>query len=594
MFDPEIRHRPNKYAEVSAYFSRPDEIEVRGYQSFKINRETKIPVAINLPLIEKNNVLNDWFKPNWLKQRSFLDLGGNNGFFALRALEAGATGATVLDIDSAAMENVRKLSGELSLLNLRAAQTNVKDYNQPADVVLALALVHWIFNLTTGYGSLGVCLEHLSFLAKDALIVEWVDPSDIAISSFAHLSGDKTPDGLHEYTEAFFIEKLKALFDEVHLVGGLTATRRVYIAYRHTFNLDFSWAEDLYLPKATVISSRILASLADGPVWSRVYRGEDKIFKQVTHSTGRQELANLRTIKHPSVPSAEFVEETTGAIIFSMPSLPGITLYELVSRNKTKLSEESIWNIAEQLLSVVLLLNESGIAHRDIHPGNILFDKESNRAFLIDFGWSSALGDSHTPPKNLGAWYEFDGRPAPNIKRDDLFALGALINWLCIRCDISQSGLRLISAACLTLPDTTTNLIKRRLLSNLVTKRHNELPLTDSEEVFSTSILAYRRSYIDELTNRTLEQQHAVAQLHTLEQQHAIELKNQLENNERIIQDLSQQVSELTSNINKQIAQNLAITLERNAIMNSRSMRITKPLRFLADFVRRLRIYFKR
>ncbi len=42
--------------------------------------------------------------------------------------------------------------------------------------------------------------------------------------------------------------------------------------------------------------------------------------------------------------------------------------------------------MAKQLLSALAELKERRVIHRDIHPGNILVDKDAKHVKLIDFG----------------------------------------------------------------------------------------------------------------------------------------------------------------------------------------------------------------
>ena len=50
------------------------------------------------------------------------------------------------------------------------------------------------------------------------------------------------------------------------------------------------------------------------------------------------------------------------------------------------LTEEFAKKMSKQLLSALAELKEKRVVHRDIHPGNIMVDKEAKHVKLIDFG----------------------------------------------------------------------------------------------------------------------------------------------------------------------------------------------------------------
>ena len=105
----------------------------------------------------------------------------------------GRSDATAVDMDLAHVEHVRNAAAALGYQRLTAVHGNVADWHEPADIVVALALVHWLYNCTAAFGSLSAVVERLASLAGDALIVEWVDPADPAIDFFGHLSWNAGP-----------------------------------------------------------------------------------------------------------------------------------------------------------------------------------------------------------------------------------------------------------------------------------------------------------------------------------------------------------------------------------------------------------------
>lgn len=74
-------------------------------------------------------------------------------------------------------------------------------------------------------------------------------------------------------------------------------------------------------------------------------------------------------------------------IIILMEYIEGATLddiFKLRKKNKQDFSPEIMLKLMRHLLTIIKYLQENDIVHRDIKPGNIMFDE--NRMILIDFG----------------------------------------------------------------------------------------------------------------------------------------------------------------------------------------------------------------
>lgn len=67
----------------------------------------------------------------------------------------------------------------------------------------------------------------------------------------------------------------------------------------------------------------------------------------------------------------------------------GGELFERIIRYKV--SEEEIVLIIRQITSAVFYMHSKGVIHRDLKPENMLFDKNTKRLKIIDFGISTKL-----------------------------------------------------------------------------------------------------------------------------------------------------------------------------------------------------------
>lgn len=66
---------------------------------------------------------------------------------------------------------------------------------------------------------------------------------------------------------------------------------------------------------------------------------------------------------------------------------PGITLSRLLKQGALEMSD--FYRIAEQLVMGLRDIHKAGVVHKDVNPANIMYDAESGRVVLLDFGISS-------------------------------------------------------------------------------------------------------------------------------------------------------------------------------------------------------------
>jgi hypothetical protein len=315
--DSELSRRPNKYAAPHGLEFTQGEARFRGYQEFAFELGRQVLRPRNEALVAKDAAVARIFTPEWMARRTVLDLGGNNGFFALRALLAGAAGATVVDLDSDCVTAIDRLRARAPDLSLRAEQGNFEAWETPADVVLAFALVHWVYACTSEILSLRRVVGRLAALTRDFALVEWVDPSDPLVESYRHV---QVPSGapVEPYTFDRFLEALKQEFGRVELVGELSPTRRIFLASRGRVP-DLSWDVPLLHPKETLLSSRRLWTVEGVEFWSRVYRVGNRVLKQCTPVLAERELAAIAAVDDPSIASAELVERGERAWVICLP-----------------------------------------------------------------------------------------------------------------------------------------------------------------------------------------------------------------------------------------------------------------------------------
>ncbi|KAL1808764.1 hypothetical protein ACET3Z_025754 [Daucus carota] len=143
--------------------------------------------------------------------------------------------------------------------------------------------------------------------------------------------------------------------------------------------------------------------------YSTVYKGRKKksieyfAIKSVDKSHKSkilQEVKILHSLDHPNVLKFNSWYETTAHLWLVLEYCVGGDLMTLLKQD-SKLPEDSIHDLARDLLRALQFLHSKGIIYCDLKPSNILLD-ENGRTKLCDFGLSRRLSDiSKTPSSQL-------------------------------------------------------------------------------------------------------------------------------------------------------------------------------------------------
>lgn len=153
----------------------------------------------------------------------------------------------------------------------------------------------------------------------------------------------------------------------------------------------------------------------DGPEFSARFEREAKTVASLSHN-------NI-------VPIYEFGDDGQWHY-FVMPYMRGGSLRDRLQRGPLSLKEAA--KIVERIGSALGKAHSKGIYHRDVKPGNILFD-EDGLAYLSDFGVVKLAEASETFTKTnvtLGTPHYMSPEQVDNINvdgRSDLYALGVIL-----------------------------------------------------------------------------------------------------------------------------------------------------------------------
>jgi tetratricopeptide (TPR) repeat protein len=150
-----------------------------------------------------------------------------------------------------------------------------------------------------------------------------------------------------------------------------------------------------------------------------------------------REARAAASVRYDHVVSVYGVGETPdGAPYLAMEHLAGPTLADLI-RTRQRLAAREAAAVAAQVADGLAAAHAAGLVHRDVKPGNILFDPATGRAKLADFGL--ARGDA--VPSGLTAEGVVAGTPA-YLSPEQARGAAALDG----RCDVYGLGVTLYEA----------------------------------------------------------------------------------------------------------------------------------------------------
>ena len=140
-------------------------------------------------------------------------------------------------------------------------------------------------------------------------------------------------------------------------------------------------------------------------------------------------------VVHPHVLAIHSVDSTGRLPFLVMPFVDGESLQERVRRNG-QLGTKEVLRIGIQAARGLQAAHEQGLVHRDIKPGNILLERDVDRAMLTDFGLARAVDDaSMTRSGVIAGTPQFmspeQARGEAVDHRSDLFSLGSVLYTMC-------------------------------------------------------------------------------------------------------------------------------------------------------------------
>jgi hypothetical protein len=149
-----------------------------------------------------------------------------------------------------------------------------------------------------------------------------------------------------------------------------------------------------------------------------------------------REARNAAALRHDHVVAIYGVGEHAGQPFLVMEYIPGGSLADRLIR-KGRLSCPEVVRLGIEVASGLAAAHTKGIIHRDVKPGNILWDAERARYKLTDFGLAKALDDAGlTQTGTVAGTPEYispeQAEGGTVDARSDLFSLGAVLYAACL------------------------------------------------------------------------------------------------------------------------------------------------------------------
>ncbi|MBY0492450.1 MAG: serine/threonine protein kinase [Gemmatimonadaceae bacterium] len=161
-----------------------------------------------------------------------------------------------------------------------------------------------------------------------------------------------------------------------------------------------------------------------------------------------RETRTAAGFSHPNIVPVFSVEEHGQALAFAMGFVEGESLAAKVAR-EGPMSQRAVVRLLQDVAYALAYAHGRGVVHRDIKPDNIMIERATGRALVMDFGIARAITPVSDAKAGLTRVGEVVGTPeymSPEQAtgdhvdgRADLYSLG-LVAWYALTGDTAMSG----------------------------------------------------------------------------------------------------------------------------------------------------------
>jgi hypothetical protein len=123
-----------------------------------------------------------------------------------------------------------------------------------------------------------------------------------------------------------------------------------------------------------------------------------------------RETRTAASFSHPNIVPVYAVEESDDYLAYAMGLVEGETLAERVAR-AGPLPVREIVRMVKDVAHALAYAHGRGVVHRDIKPDNVMLERATGRALVLDFGISRSMTQAAAPSSNLTRVGEVVGTP---------------------------------------------------------------------------------------------------------------------------------------------------------------------------------------
>lgn len=194
-----------------------------------------------------------------------------------------------------------------------------------------------------------------------------------------------------------------------------------------------------------------------------------------------RETRTAASFSHPNIVPVHSVEEHDGVLAFAMGFVEGESVAERVKR-QGPMDARSVARMLTDVAYALAYAHGRGVVHRDIKPDNIMIERATGRALLMDFGISRSISNVTVEAAGLTRVGEVVGTPeymSPEQAtgdqvdgRSDLYSLGLV-------------ALFALTAQPVITGDSTQQIIVRQLTETLPPSRtlRGDIPAALAEAI---------------------------------------------------------------------------------------------------------------
>lgn len=136
---------------------------------------------------------------------------------------------------------------------------------------------------------------------------------------------------------------------------------------------------------------RLLGSGSGGKVFKVVHRTSGEVFAvkdiHAERIPGYKEYEILKSLSHPNIPKCVGSMSEAKKMFLIIEFIDGVPLSCLIDQD-VKFTKYELAYLANEILNGLTYLHAAGVIHRDIKSNNIMLDRFSARAKIIDFDLS--------------------------------------------------------------------------------------------------------------------------------------------------------------------------------------------------------------